>query len=183
MFLKNLVKLWTGPKTRAHTNNMGIPDNEALKNKLNGILQNADLESFTKRAARRELEKAFSLNEGDLDVRKQEIADWVEEYINEHDKAADEPTPDDAAADSDEKSGEEQEEATKPAKKAKSGGRGWKPQWLKPALAEFVGAEQMKRTDVVKKIWDHVRSCNLQVRGGSSGPAVIIATSPSRLIF
>jgi upstream activation factor subunit UAF30 len=150
---------------------MGIPDNEQLKDRLHGILKSANLETFTKRAARRELEKAFTLEEGDLDERKQEIADWVEEYINENEKAAEEPEA--TAKDGDDQSeseGEEEEEeeskpsASKSSKKAKStSGRGWKPQWLKPALAEFVGTDQMKRTEVVKMIWDHVKTNNLQV--------------------
>ncbi len=148
---------------------MGIPNNETLRSKLRGILQGANLETLTKRAARRELEKSFSLEEGGLDERKQEIASWVDEYIEENDKNADEPpalaeSAERSASEADEDGdGEDSKESTgKSAKKGKSA-RGWKPQWLKPALAEFVGTDQMKRTDVVKMIWDHVRSNNLQV--------------------
>jgi chromatin remodeling complex protein RSC6 len=147
---------------------MGIPDNDTLRSKLRGILKGSNLETLTKRAARRELEKSFSLEEGGLDERKQEIASWVDEYIEENDKTADEPPVAESAersaseADEDEDGDDSKESTAKSAKKGKSA-RGWKPQWLKPALAEFVGTDQMKRTDVVKMIWDHVRSNNLQV--------------------
>ena len=177
-------KKHSGPPARTAClhKKMGIPDNEKLKSKLRGILQGSNLETLTKRAARRELEKAFSLEEGGLDERKQEIAGWVDEYIEENDKNAEEPpaaesadrSVSEAEADEDEDS---KEAASKSTKKGKSA-RGWKPQWLKPALAEFVGTDQMKRTDVVKMIWDHVRSNNLQVRAPSARSRVPALRSP-----
>jgi len=149
---------------------MGIPTNAELKEKLTAILKEANLETFTKRAARRELEKAFSLGEGDLEEKKQDIAEWVEEYIEkENEKESDNEASGDeksnadqnSDSESDNKEEDEDKKGSSKSKKAK-GARGWKPQYLKPALAEFVGADQMKRTEVVKKIWDHVRSNNLQ---------------------
>ena len=75
-----------------------LPEVDILRSKLHSILRTADLQSMTKRTALRELEKSFSLTEGDLDDHKKEIADWVQEYIDEHSIVVEESLTDQAAA-------------------------------------------------------------------------------------
>ncbi|KAL3500154.1 hypothetical protein ACH5RR_039247 [Cinchona calisaya] len=37
-----------------------------------------------------------------------------------------------------------------------------KPQPVSPALSRFIGAPEASRTDAVKKVWDYIKSQNLQ---------------------
>eukprot|EP00285_Hemiselmis_virescens_P008786 CAMPEP_0173387722 /NCGR_PEP_ID=MMETSP1356-20130122/10179_1 /TAXON_ID=77927 ORGANISM="Hemiselmis virescens, Strain PCC157" /NCGR_SAMPLE_ID=MMETSP1356 /ASSEMBLY_ACC=CAM_ASM_000847 /LENGTH=97 /DNA_ID=CAMNT_0014344421 /DNA_START=78 /DNA_END=368 /DNA_ORIENTATION=+ len=62
-----------------------IPADDKLKEKLRTLLAEANLEEMSKRAVRRKLEENCELKEGDLDGRKKEIGDWVDEYIKEQD--------------------------------------------------------------------------------------------------
>ena len=93
---------------------------DSLQAKLHSILKTADLASFTKREARLELEKAFSLEDGGLDNRKEEIAGWIQEYVNnlKHDTQVEEPPK--AAADSKAKSEGGEEDSKAPVKAAKT---------------------------------------------------------------
>jgi hypothetical protein len=63
---------------------VALPAVDDLRSKLHSILRTADLQSMTKREALLELEKSFSLNAGDLDDHKKEIAVWIKEYMDEH---------------------------------------------------------------------------------------------------
>ena len=140
---------------------MGVPDTETLQKTLREILDGADLESFTKRAARRELEKKLGLEENDLEDQKTIIAEWVDKYIQDKEAVSDEEE-----ADEGDKSESSQDEAkAEPAKKKTAKKAGWKPIGLKPNLAEFFGNHEGKRSDVVKAIWDHVKANGLKVGG------------------
>ncbi|KAK6773840.1 hypothetical protein RDI58_029079 [Solanum bulbocastanum] len=57
---------------------------------------------------------------------------------------------------------------TSPATTTTTAGKGrckgiLKPQPISPALQKFVGTFEISRTDVVKKIWDFIKTINLQV--------------------
>lgn len=136
-----------------------IPDDTGLKAALRGILNEADLEQLTKRAARRQLETKLGLAEGALDDRKGQIGDWVDEVMHEKDKeeAAAEP---DVKEESEAESSEEEAAPAKPAKK--KGGGGFGEAYLKPALQEFTGLEKCARSQVVKMIWEWVKANDLQ---------------------
>ena len=55
---------------------------------------------------------------------------------------------------------EAEEEEVKPKKKG--GGKGWGSNYLKPALATFMGKDSAPRNEVVKEIWRHAKEHNLQ---------------------
>ena len=65
-----------------------------------------------------------------------------------------------------------------PAKKA--GGALAKPVKPSAELAAIVGAEPLPRTEVVSKIWDHIRSNNLQ---DPADKRTIVADDKLRAVF
>ena len=148
-----------------------VEEDAKMKDALRVILATANLEEFTKKQARRQLEKALGKEEGSLEEMKAKIGEWVDTLMQEKEAAEG-----GQAGDEDEESAEEEEQELKPRrvkkefvpkvkkeKKAGGGGGGFgKEVFLKPALAEFTGMNKCARTTVVKLIWQHVKANGLQ---------------------
>ena len=69
--------------------------------------------------------------------------------------------------------------ATNPAEK-RSGGALARPVTPSAELAAIVGAEPLPRTEVVSKVWDHIRSNNLQ---DPTDKRTIVADDKLRAVF
>lgn len=151
------------------------------------ILENADLSKTTSKSVRLTLEKKLNC---DLLARKKEIdvlvMDFAESQQSENDDTEseeDEKPPQRAAAaapkkrkqassddDSDDSSSRKKKKKTAPKKakstggaaKAKGKGNGFtRPYKLSADLAAVVGADELPRHEVVKKVWAIIKSRNL----------------------
>jgi hypothetical protein len=134
-----------------------IPDNEQLRTALHGILHRANLLVSTKRTIRSELETTLLLQGGSLDHRKKEIGKWIDADLQECKKEAQNSSADESI---------ETE---------------MKPPPLIPALADFVGTNQMAISDVARKIWEHILSNKLQVIWANC--SVILPRRGSGVVF
>ncbi|CAA0807564.1 SWIB complex BAF60b domain-containing protein [Striga hermonthica] len=164
----------------------------SLIDRLREILRDSDLETATAASVRRRLEEEFSLDlygrrafireQIDLFLQGRDghgAAAAAAEKEEEVDENAQQGEVEGGDGDSqegeiseDEEEEEELSDGERSNKRNKSmkttevktkGGRGFsKPCLLSPQLQEFLGVAQLARTEVVKKIWAHIREQNLQ---------------------
>jgi chromatin remodeling complex protein RSC6 len=116
-----------------------IPNNEHLKSALHVMLQRANLSVSTKRTMRQELETTLLLHSGSLNHLKKEIGEWIDDYLQVREKENQDSPADESVE------------------------RELKLPRLVPALADFVGTNQMAMSDVARKIWEHILENKLQV--------------------
>merc|ERR1711962_935204 len=110
-----------------------------------GVLKEADLTTLTSKSVRKEIEKKLGF---DLTDRRKEIDAIIMAAISDSDKSSKKrKATDDGAAE--------------PKKEKKATGFG-KSVKLSPELAAVVGGDCMPRHEVVKKLWAHIKSNNLQ---------------------
>ncbi|KAG7631788.1 SWIB/MDM2 domain superfamily [Arabidopsis suecica] len=148
-----------------------------LVTRLREILGSSDLNTATPASVRRQLEADFGV---DLTDKKAYIRDQidtflesngavedkpespkVEEYINADEIKAEIEGGDGEDLDGD-GSGSEEEKEERPVKAKKRGGGITKVSQLSPQLEKVVGASQLGRTQVVKKMWAYIREKDLQ---------------------
>ncbi|KAJ1489553.1 SWIB/MDM2 domain-containing protein [Baffinella frigidus] len=154
-------------------------EDETMKDALREILATANLEEFTKKQARRQLEKALGKEEGSLEEMKAKIGEWVDTLMQEKEAAAENEEAEEEEEEEEaelkprrvkvkkekkekkakKSSGEEGEDGEEKKEKKKGG---FAELYLKPVLAEFTGLDKCKRTEVVRLIWKHVKENNLQ---------------------
>ncbi|RLN18266.1 hypothetical protein C2845_PM02G46900 [Panicum miliaceum] len=111
-----------------------VSDSELVE-RLQEVLRSSDLNTTTTAALRRRLEEDFG---ADLSHKKAFIREQVDLFLAELER-------------SDKGNGGK-----------KRGGGFTKLCSLSPALQEFVGASELARTEVVKKLWAYIRENNLQ---------------------
>eukprot|EP00798_Chlamydomonas_sp_ICE-L_P005532 gene5532-4166_t len=116
------------------------------------LLAAADMENTSEKQLRSKLQKVFPA----LDIEtKSDAAKALKAKLRAETEAYLEST---AHQDS-----EEEEEAEEEVKPKKRGGSAFMtPMYLSPALAALLGADQMPRGQIVKKIWDYVKANNIQ---------------------
>ncbi|KAJ2940065.1 hypothetical protein O0L34_g6435 [Tuta absoluta] len=159
---------------------------EELKTEIESILKDADLAKTYTRHVIQKLEKKLGI---ELKHRKNAIDKMVMDYVNSQDSSAseeEEKASEKSEEEEEEKSpiSEEEEEEERPKKrkkkgsddskkaakpKAKKGGGGGRGKGsgytraykLSPALADLMGKESMPRHEVVKRVWEIIKSKNL----------------------
>ncbi|XP_020216637.1 upstream activation factor subunit spp27 [Cajanus cajan] len=147
--------------------------------RLREFLRSSDLNTTTTATVRRQLEHDFGI---DLSDRKSFIREQVDLFLQtEHNQNDDDAVnPSDSKEETEEDDNAEDEEEDKPKQvkngnknKAgsnklgdevvkKRGGGFCKLCSLSPQLQEFIGAPEMARTEVVKRLWAYIREKNLQ---------------------
>ncbi|KAG2306213.1 hypothetical protein Bca52824_025961 [Brassica carinata] len=131
-----------------------------LVTRLREILRSSDLETTTPATVRRQLEADFGV---ELTDKKAFIRDQIDAFL-ESNGGVEEENPDSPKAeeeDADDDEDEEKEE--RPVKAKKRGGGGFaKVCQLSPQLEKFIGASQLARTEVVKKMWAYIKEKDLQ---------------------
>ncbi|XP_066326696.1 upstream activation factor subunit spp27-like [Miscanthus floridulus] len=164
-----------------------VSDSELVE-RLQEVLRSSDLNTTTTAALRRRLEedfgadlshkKAFIREQVDLFLAEVAAKDEPEEPKEEEPEEAPVPKEEEPEAEAEEGEGVEEEEeeeeededgdSSGSRKKQrgddgkKRGGGFTKLCSLSPALQEFVGASELARTEVVKKLWAYIRENNLQ---------------------
>ncbi|CAN0864258.1 Upstream activation factor subunit spp27 [Linum grandiflorum] len=176
-----------------------VSDSELIE-RLREFLKTSDLETTTTTIVRRKLEddfgvdlsdkKAFIREQVDLFLQSQLDGDGGDDdRISEGGDEAEEEQEEEEADEEEEEVEEEEEEededrSKKPAEEGKKrggGGGGFtKICGLSPQLQEFVGAPEMARTEVVKKIWCYIREKELQ---DPSNRRNILCDEPLRALF
>eukprot|EP00960_Hanusia_phi_P054612 762719-Hanusia_phi.AAC.1 len=91
------------------------------------------------------------LSEKSLEGKKQEIGDWVDEFVSaqaDDDDEEEEEEKEEEEEEEEEKE-EEEEEESKNTSKSKGKGRaaGWGSHWFSEGLATFMGSPSGKRSD------------------------------------
>lgn len=130
----------------AETEAPEAPTDQQVVDALRAALENVDLSQTTERALRKQLQEKFGV---DLTDRKPLIRAEVERFLAEQ-----EPLEEDSE-------GELQDEAAAAPRRGGGGGFGGACT-LSPALQAFLGEEFMSRSQVVKRIWEHIKEHNLQ---------------------
>ncbi|XP_078442592.1 uncharacterized protein LOC144712244 [Wolffia australiana] len=156
-----------------------VSDSELVR-RLREFLSSSDLTTTTGATVRRQLEADFGV---DLSSRKAFIREQIDVFLqtqsdelkengeDEGKNGGDEEGEEDADGDydvqeeegSDDDGNRGKKRATKSNKEVRRRGGGFtKPCGLSPLLQKFVGAPELARTEVVKKLWAYIREHNLQ---------------------
>ncbi|ERN14421.1 hypothetical protein AMTR_s00033p00241730 [Amborella trichopoda] len=145
-----------------------VSDSELVE-RLKEFLSTADLNTTTNSTVRKHLENEFGV---DLSEKKAFIRDQINLYFDslEGNEETKEEGRDPSESEGEEdRAVEEEEEKGKGSKrrmskdKKRTGGGGFsKPCGLSPELQAFMGVSVLPRTEVVKRIWAHIREHNLQ---------------------
>ncbi|CAE5967796.1 unnamed protein product [Arabidopsis arenosa] len=148
-----------------------------LVTRLREILGSSDLNTATPASVRRQLEADFGI---DLTDKKAYIRDQIDTFLEsngavedkpESSKAEEDINADEIKAEIEGGDGEdldgdgsesEEEKEQRPVKAKKRGGGFTKVSQLSPQLEKVVGASQLGRTEVVKKMWAYIREKDLQ---------------------
>ncbi|CAN0864260.1 Upstream activation factor subunit spp27 [Linum grandiflorum] len=185
-----------------------VSDSELIE-RLREFLKTSDLETTTTTIVRRKLEDDFGVDLSDKKAFIREQVDlFLQSQLEDvaegggdggGDEAEEEQEEEEADEEEEEVEEEEEEEGArrssrrkprakgrskKPAEEGKKrggGGGGFtKICGLSPQLQEFVGAPEMARTEVVKKIWCYIREKELQ---DPSNRRNILCDEPLRALF
>ncbi|CAN0864262.1 Upstream activation factor subunit spp27 [Linum grandiflorum] len=173
-----------------------VSDSELIE-RLREFLKTSDLETTTTTIVRRKLEDDFGV---DLSDKKAFIREQVDLFLQSHDggdggdggdddriseggdEAEEEQEEEEADEEEEEVEEEEEEEGARRSSRRKPRAKGGftKICGLSPQLQEFVGAPEMARTEVVKKIWCYIREKELQ---DPSNRRNILCDEPLRALF
>ncbi|KAK9867730.1 hypothetical protein WJX84_011315 [Apatococcus fuscideae] len=149
---------------------MPVTDEEVVT-KLRQLLADVDMETTTERKLRTALESHFK---EELTAKKQVISEEVKRYLAEAEAQADDGGEEAAEPESAEGSGSDEPSAKRGRKgskaeapvkkKRKASTSGGNP--LSPELSAFLGGVKvMQRTEVVKRLWEYIKSNELQDPG------------------
>eukprot|EP00455_Lapot_gusevi_P000003 TRINITY_DN0_c0_g2_i1.p1 TRINITY_DN0_c0_g2~~TRINITY_DN0_c0_g2_i1.p1 ORF type:complete len:369 (+),score=81.11 TRINITY_DN0_c0_g2_i1:79-1185(+) len=138
---------------------------DQLRSEIRHIVKNGNLEELSMKKIRLQLEEKFQV---ELKDRKDFLKTVIDQAVNEPEEA--EPSEAEEEEDEEPEVGSKRRKAApkasaKKSKTTKSSGRGGgltKPMPISPELAEFVGAPEMARTQVVKCIFAYIKEHNLQ---------------------
>jgi upstream activation factor subunit UAF30 len=140
---------------------IAIPSDEAIKEEIRRLLVQVDIETMGMKS----FMKLLSSNMGNVDLqpRKAFIKQVLTDAINERDDDQAEEDDDQEEGDDDDDEEDEVDELEDTrATPSKGGGLAQRKQ-ISPQLAEFLGkGMQMARTDIVKELWNYIRTHNLQ---------------------
>mmetsp|Transcript_29114 Transcript_29114/g.35469 ORF Transcript_29114/g.35469 Transcript_29114/m.35469 type:complete len:330 (+) Transcript_29114:226-1215(+) len=146
---------------------------DVIRSEMETLVKKVDLESVTTKDFMKLLSKKLHVSIKDLSIKKKFIKATITEILD----AMDEEEDDQSESASEEEaesssSSEEEEERPKPTKKKhKSSSNGGsapannpfnKPKKLSPSLGSFLGADEMSRPQVVKRMWDYIKEHDLQ---------------------
>ncbi|CAN0864286.1 Upstream activation factor subunit spp27 [Linum grandiflorum] len=155
-----------------------VSDSELIE-RLREFLKTSDLETTTTTIVRRKLEDDFGV---DLSDKKAFIREQVDLFLQSQLEDVAEGGGD--GGDGGDGGALDEDRSKKPAEEGKKrggGGGGFtKICGLSPQLQEFVGAPEMARTEVVKKIWCYIREKELQ---DPSNRRNILCDEPLRALF
>ncbi|CAN0864268.1 Upstream activation factor subunit spp27 [Linum grandiflorum] len=156
-----------------------VSDSELIE-RLREFLKTSDLETTTTTIVRRKLEDDFGV---DLSDKKAFIREQVDLFLQSQLEDVAEGGGDGGDG-GDGGFALDEDRSKKPAEEGKKrggGGGGFtKICGLSPQLQEFVGAPEMARTEVVKKIWCYIREKELQ---DPSNRRNILCDEPLRALF
>eukprot|EP00873_Tetraselmis_striata_P020115 jgi/Tetstr1/440379/TSEL_028714.t1 len=136
--------------------------------RLRELLQTVDLSTTTERQLRMSLEEEFDM---DLSGFKRTIRQCVEEYLSANHPEAEEEAGGDSE---DETPRSPAPRACKPKESKAKGKRPREPEEpeekvprgplyvLSPEMASFVGTDKLQRTQVLKKVWEHIKERGCQ---------------------
>ncbi|KAL3145008.1 hypothetical protein ABBQ32_003509 [Trebouxia sp. C0010 RCD-2024] len=127
--------------------------------RLRQLLQDVDMETTTEKQLRKTLEKDLGR---DLSGHKALIRAEIEQYLENQQPDAAEVKAEDEDDEGDNQETEEEQEEPEPQVGKKRKGRGFGTCILSEPLAKFMGTDRAPRTEVVKKIWAHIREHDLQ---------------------
>ncbi|XP_030523140.1 uncharacterized protein LOC115735853 isoform X2 [Rhodamnia argentea] len=142
-----------------------------LVSRLREILRNSDLDQATAGSVRRQLEADFGL---DLSDRKTLIREQIDVYLQSIGTSEEDANEDGQCGGPDPAQEEEEDEDEGEGKKSKKRRVASKEKVIKrrggfnklcslsPQLQSFVGESTLARTEVVKRVWSHIRQRNLQ---------------------
>jgi upstream activation factor subunit UAF30 len=138
-----------------------LPSDDAIKEEIQNLLVKVDIETMGIKS----FIKLLSSNMGNVDLqsKKDYIKQVLTDAINEiHDQPEEDDDDQEQGDDDNEEEEEEEEVGYKVAARSKGGGLAQRKQ-ISPQLAEFLGkGMQMARTDVVKELWNYIRTHDLQ---------------------
>jgi upstream activation factor subunit UAF30 len=133
-----------------------LPSDEAIKEEIRKLLVQVDIETMGMKS----FMKLLSSNMGSVDLhpRKAFIKQVLTDAINKRDDDRAEEEDDDQ-----EQENEDEDEVDVTTVAPSRGGGLAQRKQISPQLAEFLGkGMQMARTDIVKELWNYIRTHNLQ---------------------
>ena len=148
-----------------------IPDDTAIREKIYSILQTIDIETMGIKSFIQLLSKEMNVSHDVLKANKKDfIKQTLTEAINEADHSQD--NDDDEGEEEDEEDDDNELEDQKPASSGNGRGLSQKKK-ISQALAKLLGKTSttssssdngimMARTEVVKELWNYIRTHNLQ---------------------
>ena len=138
-----------------------LPSDEAIKEAIQNLLGQVDIETMGMKS----FIKLLSSNMGNVDLqpRKDYIKQVLTDAINERHDPSEEEGDDQEQDDDDLEDEDDDDEVVLSAPSPSKGGGLAQRKQISPQLAEFLGkGSQMARTDIVKDLWNYIRTHNLQ---------------------
>ncbi|GMH35567.1 hypothetical protein BSKO_03435 [Bryopsis sp. KO-2023] len=141
---------------------MAAVSDDALIERLRGLLSEIDMEKTSEKMVRKMLEKEFEI---DLSDKKSLIRDQITKCLAEIQDNDDDDDVGEEGDDDFEHDEQEEEEEEPPPPKQKVGKKrkqSGPPPVLSDEMQAFLGCESMPRTEIIKQLWLYIKEQDLQ---------------------